>query len=366
MESMTLHDGSLDKAVEGLVQEERHLAAARLLRRRLDTSKPISEDHRKLLRNADVIERAVAELLSSPKNDWIKQGESHGKNGDFTIYYKIQEGAKLTCRIESPIPTSHLVPLLSVLNESGLYHEWIPTFHRPFKLGVTSSKQLVSFSRGHQVIQVQCSVPYPIYPREALFDVVAIDDIDENGYIIAKMTTVTEGNCSNLPDIFDFPGVTTGFERCDFDGAVLFRACPTDHANYESAKRKCDGQDLILTTFSFHFDARLRYIPQALINFVTREALDIIWNMLLNVAEQVRDGTRTQHCEVIAQKKEFYEWVKDRCQFMLDKMKSKSDDRHSSGLSRNSPKVNVSCDTEECEEKKDDNWTMQDILRLNT
>jgi hypothetical protein len=96
---------------------------------------------------------AVGDLLSAPGDDWIKQGESHGKNGDFTIYYKVQEGARLTCRIESPIPTSHLVPLLSVLNESELYEEWIPTFHRPFKMGVTSSKQLATFSRGHQVIQ---------------------------------------------------------------------------------------------------------------------------------------------------------------------------------------------------------------------
>jgi hypothetical protein len=96
---------------------------------------------------------SVNELLSSPQTDWIKQSESHGKNGAFTIYYKIEEGSRLTCRIESPIPSSHLVPLLSVLNESGLYQEWIPTFRRPFKLGVTSSKQLAVFSRGHQVIQ---------------------------------------------------------------------------------------------------------------------------------------------------------------------------------------------------------------------
>lgn len=99
---------------------------------------------------------AVGDLLSAPGDDWIKQGESHSKNGDFTIYYKVEDGARLTCRIESPIPTSHLVPLLSVLNESELYEEWIPTFHRPFKMGVTSSKQLATFSRGHQVIQGMC------------------------------------------------------------------------------------------------------------------------------------------------------------------------------------------------------------------
>jgi hypothetical protein len=210
-------------------------------------------------------------------------------------------------------------------------------------------------------------VPYPIYPREALFDVTAVDDIDENGFIIAKMTTVTEEIANNLPENFDFPGVTSGFERCDFDGAVLFRACPTDHPNYANARQRCSGEeDLILTTFSFHFDARLRYIPQALINFVTREALGIIWNVLLNVAQQVSDGTRKQYCEVIAQKKDFYAWVEQRCQFMLQKLKQQNAKQETKLVSVSSGSTTVSHRTEEWEEKKEGCWTMQDILRLNT
>lgn len=217
---------------------------------------------------------------------------------------------------------------------------------------------------------VQCSVPYPIYPREALFDVVAVDDIDENGFIIAKMTTITEGIARNLPDSFDSPGVTAGFEQCDFDGAVLFRTCPNDHPNYTSAKHKCGSEELILTTFSFHFDARLRYIPQALINFITREALGIIWNMLLNVAQQVRDGTRTKHCGVIAQKKELYEWIEERCRFMLQNIHHQNDSCHSHPTPKYIPSKptgsTVPCRSDEWKETKDEDWTIQDILRLNT
>jgi hypothetical protein len=221
---------------------------------------------------------------------------------------------------------------------------------------------------------VQCSVPYPIYPREALFDVVAVDDIDENGFIIAKMTTVTEETAKSLPECFDFPGVTSGFERCDFDGAVLFRACPTNHPHYDIAKQKfaADNEGLILTTFAFHFDAKLQYIPQGLINFVTREALRVIWNMLLNVAKQVRDGTREQHCKNIAEKREFYAWVEQRCQFMLQPIKTAiNDNRHKNKImvieTTLSPEIaTVQTPNREWEEKKDEAWSMQDILQLNT
>lgn len=227
-----------------------------------------------------------------------------------------------------------------------------------------------------------------MYPREALFDVVAVDDIDANGFIIAKMTTITEELAKNLPNNFDFTGVSSGFEQCDFDGAVLFRACPTDHPNYASAEQKFND-DLILTTFTFFFDAKLRYVPVSLINFVTREAIGLIWNMLLNVAEQVRDGTRTKHCDIISEKQEFYQWVEERCRFMLQTLKSTNANanahdpdrdknentnpllnqskKHDADLNKNSTSIAAkTCRAEEVEEQKDEqNWTMQDILRLN-
>jgi hypothetical protein len=186
------------------------------------------------------------------------------------------------------------------------------------------------------------------------------------------MTTITEEIARNLPECFYFPGVTSGFERCDFDGAVLFRACPTNHPNYDIAKQKfsAENEDLILTTFAFCFDARLRYIPKGLINFVTREALGIVWNMLLNVAKQVRDGTRTQHCKLIAEKREFYSWVDQRCQFMLQQIKTASNNNQHkdsyTALTPSNEDTTLRNSGQHCEGKKDEAWSMQDILQLNT
>mmetsp|Transcript_31492 Transcript_31492/g.76277 ORF Transcript_31492/g.76277 Transcript_31492/m.76277 type:complete len:497 (-) Transcript_31492:69-1559(-) len=359
--------------VDGHIREERLLEAARLLRQIEQQQQQQNDDndddndddgssryvltdaHRRLLHTADVIERSVQEMLSSPEDDeggeddndeeeagnndgdgWTKQGESHGEH-DFTIYYKVDTSdsgsAKLTCRIESPIPQSLLVPLLSILNESDLYHTWIPSWQRPFRLGIDSSKQLLHDTRGHQIIQVLCNVPWPLSKREALFDVQAVDDIASRGFIIAKMRTVTEEMAKlDLPSTFTVPDVTPGTERAEFDGSVLFRACPVDHPCYESARNKTrqeedEEEDLVLVQFSMFFDAHMTMVPQSMINFITRSAIGVVWSMLLNVAEQVRDGTRREHCDVIARKADFYEWVVQRVGVLLEMNRQKNENK---------------------------------------
>jgi hypothetical protein len=315
----------------------------------------------------------VAELMSSPQEEWTKQGESHGLY-DFTIYYKIEDGARLTCRIESPIPPSLLVPLLSVLNESALYHTWIPSWQTPFKLGVQESNQLLHDSRGHQVIQVSVSVPWPMKPREALFSVQAVDEIDSNGFIIAKMTSIgdtEEGEIvkSSLPSNFKVPEPAQGMKRCDFGGIVLFRRCPADHPNYEATRRKFPEGDLILTQFMMSFDAKMTMIPKSAINFVTRTALGVIWNMLLTVAGQVRDGSREDHCNMIVQKADFYKWVEERCKYILGEVtnghKNSAKNEHNCEEDQPNVQENYHLRNEDCKNKENKTWTLQEILRMN-
>jgi hypothetical protein len=290
--------------------------------------------------------RAVANFLSSPQQDWVKQGENHGKY-DFTVYYKVEEGARLTCRVESPIPVGLLVPVLSVLNESDLYETWIPYWKRPFRMGVRRSRNIFQDTRGHQVIQVQCDVPWPVAPREALFDVQAVDDIDEHGFIVAKMTSLDEGVATNLlPDSFRIPDLADGTERCDFDGAVLFRACPTDHPDYASTKTKFPNEDLLLLQFMMYFDAHMAFVPHSMINFVTRTAMGMIWNQLLTIAEQVRDGKREGHRDAIAKKAAFYEWMEGRCRQM------------------NAPSLSCKPQEHQQEQYRNGGMTLNDVLRM--
>lgn len=337
------------ESIDDLVKAEKHLEAARLLREIQDPSW-ISDAHRRFLAKVRIIEDAMNELLSLPQETWTKQGETHGAY-DFTIYYKVEDGARLTCRIESPIPHSLLVPLLSVLNESDLYQTWIPSFQYPFKVGVKESKQLINDSRGHQVIQVTVDVPFPLKTREALFSVQAVDEIDTNGLIIAKMTSIgdtPDGEIikNSLPDTFDIPPPSQSKERIDFDGVVIFRHCPTDHPNYQKSRAKYPDEDLILTQFAVSFDAKVT-LPKSMINFFTRSAIGMVWNMLLiKVAEQVRDGSREDHANAIVEKAEFYDWVEERCKSMK----------------RNDPEPPNRHETDGPENEV---WTLQEILRMN-
>jgi hypothetical protein len=80
-------------------------------------------------------------------------------------------------------------------------------------------------------------------------------------------------------------------------------------------------EDLVLVTFSFSIDPKLR-IPQTLINFFVRTAIGHLWGMFLRVAEDVKDGNRPAHSEAIESKREaLYDWVLERTAVMLSQSK---------------------------------------------
>ena len=396
----------LFELVQELYEKEELLQAARLLRQ-VQQPKEVQNEmlftslHYKILHNAAIIEQAVQDFLKSPEdedededdhniqdndnyggnNSWIKQGESHVGNYDTSIYYKIEHGscaAKLTCRIETPIPTELLVPLLAVLNESSLYKEWIPSWSTPMKLGIQECTQLINDTRGHQIMHIKCDVPWPFQSREVILDALAVDDIEINNCIIVKMrSNIVNSPPEDLPEGFSLPPTSSKYERVEFDGSMLFRPCPKTHPNYKNAAEKLkkspsrrqqrrrrqrprrsskinyavpeelvvvdnkddddeehdndDDEDLILVQFMMYFDAHIDYVPTSVINFVTRTVIGTIWNKLLNVAEDVRDGKRTNHCNLIQSKPELYNWIKQRTQIMFENShinNMKNDGRH--------------------------------------
>jgi hypothetical protein len=361
-------DDELIRRAQDFLQEEQLLAAARLLRRVSDPSK-LTPAHRGALHNAKACQAAVDDLLGQVDHtsgqDWKKQGESHGSYST-TIYYKVDPsaGARLTTRIETPIPFSLLVPLLSVLNESDLYGSWIPSWKRP-KLRLRKCKQLINDSRGHQIIQIQGEVQF-FTPREILMDVIAVDDIDEQGFIIAKMRTLeTDTPTEDLPEGFSLPEMDDDVERIEFDGAFLFRACPKDHPSYSEARKNTE-EDLILLQFTMFFDAHMTMVPKKFINFITRTVIGMVWKKLLKAAEQVRDGTLSEHKKVIEGKSDLYDWVRERAAFMLKEnipaavSKNKIERNHHPEKEHDGQEVILDGGVE----GKNQPWTMEDVLTL--
>ena len=310
---------SILAAAEEHVRGERLLRAARVL-----SQLPASHRtprHEEILAMAADFEHAIADLIQDPMKQqqqdddddgpaWKKQGETHGKR-DALIFYKVDDQARLTCRIETAIEASLLVPILSVLNESDLYATWIPSWTMP-KMGLDSSEQLEQSSRGTQTIRILANVPWPYTKREALIKAVAVDEIDERGFVAIRITSnVPVGGVVPPPN----PRIA---ERIDFEGAMLLRPCPRHHELLLKSKHVY-REPVILVSFKMFADPRMTGIPTALINFITRTVIGTIWAMFLSVGEDVRNGNRPQHEQAIAEKKDFYDWMAVRIGILLEK-----------------------------------------------
>jgi hypothetical protein len=234
-----IDDTELIARAEVLSKEEKILEAARLLRKVKDSSL-LSSFHKDILDLADDCEKALSDLLGPPDNGsgWTKQGGNDGKRPT-NIYNKLDEHNRLTSRIETPIEASLLVPLLSVFNETDLYETWIPHSSMP-RIGVQKSKRLALSGRANQIIQLVIDVPWPLYTREAIIHTTAVDDVDDQGYIVVRLNSLLSG-----PDV---PPLEPYVERVEFDGTILFRACPEDHELLENYKMETE-EPLVLVTF---------------------------------------------------------------------------------------------------------------------
>jgi hypothetical protein len=295
--------------VQEHLREEQLLRAAHLLK-----GVPVDDrtpSQQQVIATAKDFETAIADLLEDPSADssWRKQGESRGKR-DTLIFYKVDEAARLTCRIETPIEASLLVPLLSVLNESSLYQTWMPSWSLP-RMGIAASEQLEQQSRGRQLLRILADVPWPYSPREVLMQATAVDEIDARDFVAIRLSSDVPLGGFVLPPQ---PNV----ERIDFEGAILLRPCPLQHELLLKS-RHVYREPLILLSFKLFVDPLMTGIPVSVINFVTRTVIGSIWAMFLQVAEGVRDGKRPEHQKAIAEKKDFYQWMETRIGILLQK-----------------------------------------------
>ncbi len=121
------------------------------------------------------------------------------------------------------------------------------------------------------------------------------------------------------------PPLQNGGVRMEVDGGFVIEKCPADHPAAElvsqskiaSGSESSSRNDLVLVTFSFTVDPKLPIIPKSFINFFLRTAMGQIWNMFLNVAEDVKAGKRVEHCEEIERKRDLYDWIEERTRVML-------------------------------------------------
>ena len=161
-------DLALIKQAEADLAEEKFLAAGRLLRQVKDTSL-LQPQHQECLQIANEFELAMEDLVqTTPEKDgWTKQTERHNQKFDTAIYYKVNpQNHQLTCLMEAAVPSSLLVPLLSIMNECALYGTWMPSWKRPFRVGYRKTDVLKEMGRGNLINHVVVDLPPPYHARD--------------------------------------------------------------------------------------------------------------------------------------------------------------------------------------------------------
>mmetsp|Transcript_610 Transcript_610/g.957 ORF Transcript_610/g.957 Transcript_610/m.957 type:complete len:366 (-) Transcript_610:163-1260(-) len=315
-----------------LAEEEKILAAGRVLSKVKDTQE-LSESHRKIAEYADDCEKSIADLRIDPiGGGWKYHGKTAGsfkeetKDGvsvkglflPSTVYYKVGEKCQLDIRIETPIAESLLIPLLSVLNETELFTEWIPSWKTP-RIGFRSVEDLQKRGLASRIIRIVTDTPWPLTARELFLDILAIDDIDQGGFCGIKLRSLKKDH--DEPGI---PAPNPEFTPVKFDGIFLFEACSPNHPSLEDAQEMVDaiGESMILLTFKMCTKPNISVIPQDLINFVIKTVLGRVWVKFLTVAQRVKDGDMSKHEDAIQTNREFYDWMEGRIQQMLKDLKS--------------------------------------------
>lgn len=310
----------MEKAKE-FIAVERYLEAARYLREVEDTTK-LTTPFRHALMWADEMEKRLRREQEETfvADGWKKQSEAHA-DYDFIIYYKVDPSNKLTARIELVLESSMVVPLLSVLNETDLFSEWMPSWKHP-RLGLRQSKMLHEIGRGNQIVQVTVDMPFPFAAREVIQHAVAIDAIEEHASILIRVKDVEPGY---FDDNIDIPEASKGIVRINFDAGFVLHACPEDHDLLKRSKRKYpENERKVLLSIEKSIDAHVSFVPMTIINFFTRQVIKQMLVSLLEVASDIKSGKRPKHAEAIQTKEALYGWVTKRVEAMFEKIESKT------------------------------------------
>ena len=317
-----ISDKDLLQRAEEKAAAECYLAAGQLLQQVSDKSL-LTDYHRHILEIAQRGAKIKDELFQEfQTGGWHKQTEIHGRR-DTCIYYKVNDDASLVVRIETPIESSLLNPLLAVFNETDMYASWMPSFKFP-RLGVQESEKMKEFGRGHQVVRVRIAMPFPFHDRECVQHAVAIDSIettqeddDDDGCIVIAVQSYDGGENVNG---FEIPLPERRVRRVFLEAGIVIRPCPADHPALKKSRNQYDGEKLLLVQVIQQMDAHVAGVPMSMINFFTRTVLGTMWGSLLQVAEDVREGKRPAFTAALEEHRELYDWVGSRVQVMLDQI----------------------------------------------
>jgi hypothetical protein len=301
-------------ALEEAVEWEKQIAVANILQEMDNRGVHMANSRRQtcLKKTTEEVKETLRDLLRNPEmqGGWKQQAMLHGKKHDTMVHYRLNENQGVTVRLDTPIPASLIVPMLSILNETDLYTSWLPSFQRPVKLGVRSAEMLTQCSRGAQVARVRVDMPWPMLNREVVTKNFLADCVDELGVIVIGMKNMEGGQ--ELVG-FTVPASEDGWQRIGMAGALVFRRCPEDHPALQRHPNAMSTRTEPLVLAS----STLTLTPAR--NFILKAIAGPMWTTLLSFAEKVQEGKSPIHKEAIDSKPELHSWVDEVVQRMTNK-----------------------------------------------
>jgi len=314
----------LEKASK-CAKDEQYLLGANYLEG-IDPAR-LQSAHHHCLGEASLFKQLLGQVAHhrAEEDGWTKQGDYSQGSHDFTVFYKVDAATdRISCRIETVCHADMLVPIISVLNESELYSTWIPHWKVP-KLHVRKTEKLFQRGRSTQIINIETEVQWPLATRQLILKAVACDNIDgykkggaspnaqgnDGGRIIIRLESLDSG-CKEIP----IPPARNGICRMRCNGGIVIEKANAEMAT--SGKEATEqNHDLITVTLIFSIDPQLRVVPQSFLNFFFRVAIGSVWCMFLRVADEVKAEERPAHLRAIREKRDLYDWIKERTRAML-------------------------------------------------
>jgi len=272
-------------------------------------------EEEKLLEKAEACEKYLKTITDEIDPSWVELGESKKNGRSHSTVYNLQfEPVKVDFMIESVVESSLIFFLTVALNEVDLYPSWMPNWSRP-KFKVIRAETLERSGNTTQVFTVR--TVSPLATVEFYVSATGVDDTPSNQSFILKIDPLEPGGANGLvPDPID------GVNRVTLGGGLTFRQCPPDRAEV-AKKLKGTTEECVLVNLSVVYENRNNnlkpgFLIRKMSNFVLKIITGGLWQRLIGVAEEIRDGKRPEFSKVIEEKPSTYNWAKGCIEKIVD------------------------------------------------
>lgn len=269
-------------------------------------------EEEKLLEKAQICEDFLKVVESEADPSWSSLGEMK-KNGraHSTVYNLEYQPVRVDFMIESVIEKSLMFPLIAALNEVDLYPSWLPNWNHP-KFQIVRAETLKRTGHTSQIFTVRTAAP--LATVEFYVSATAVDFTESGKTFILKIDPLEDGAEDGL-----VPPPEEGINRVTLGGGLTFRKCPEDRAENAKklrGKKAKEEENFVLVDFAVVYQNKKKFLKPGFIirkmsNFVLKIITSALWQRLLSIAEEIRDGKRPEFDKVVEEKPVPYGWAKN-------------------------------------------------------